>query len=67
MSLSQNLNRHWCRYGDIEPGEAKRFKAPEYENARLEKMVAEMLMFVFEVSERKACQVVGQVRSGHTN
>jgi hypothetical protein len=47
------------QYGALKEDEAQRLKALKLENARLKRIVAEQ----FHVSQRRACAVMGQVRS----
>lgn len=52
LNIALSTFHHWRKkYGNMEPGEAKRLKALEDENARLKKMVAEQALDIAMLKE----------------
>ena len=52
LNIAVSTFHYWRKkYGDLEPGEAKRLKALEDENARLKKMVAEQALDIAMLKE----------------
>lgn len=52
LNIAVSTFHHWRKkYGSMEPGEAKRLKALEDENARLKKMVAEQALDIAMLKE----------------
>lgn len=52
LNIAVSTFHHWRKkYGNMEPGEAKRLKALEDENARLKKMVAEQALDIAMLKE----------------
>jgi putative transposase len=81
LGVTEQTYYRWRKeYGGLRVNQAKRLKGLETENARLKKLVADQALDIailkeassgnhirraLEVSERRACRVLGQWRSTH--